>query len=80
MDYEKIAAVNGATTAYAAAVQAYIAAQEFYIEMCQTEPGSLPGGSEDLGFAESTANSSRIHLESAALRLEFCIDHLAGLR
>ena len=33
MDYEKIAAVNGATTAYAAAVQAYIAAEEFWIKM-----------------------------------------------
>lgn len=74
MKYEEIAAVNGATMAYAAAVQAYIAAQEFYLKMWEAEPNSLPGGIEDISFAEETALNARVHLETAERRLSRYID------
>lgn len=77
MDCEKVAALNGATTAYAAALQAWIAAEEFAHEMYQTEPDSLPGGTETIDFAERSAITARVTLEWAHRRLER-ISHLVG--
>lgn len=69
MKYEDIDIVNSATMAYAAAVQAYIAAEGFWLEMWQTEPGSLPGRTDHIDFAKNAAITSRVHLELAERRL-----------
>lgn len=79
MDYEKIA-VNGATTAYAAAVQAHIAAQEFYIEMWQTDLNSLPGDMYDtiLAKAVAVAHYAHMHMDMSEKRLAIFIGKLGG--